>query len=106
MPIDHSLKCFLGSCSSGDDAVAVAPFCGNALSAAEPPMGNNVAIGVCGKCQVNVNGGGGDSSCETGQTDRLNCPMNTSCPSSTVCCFSGQCASEPAPPGDPGANCP
>ena len=69
-------------------------------------MGNVVAIGECGKCQVDENGGGGDSSCNSGSTDRPNCPDNTSCPPSTVCCFSGQCASEPPMPGAPGSNCP
>ena len=83
-------KCSGYSCSHGKGADAAKPFCGNSLSA--NATANKVPVGECGKCQLNADGGGGASICELKANDLINCPADTSCQPSKVCCKTGECA--------------
>ena len=67
------------------------PFCGTASS--QSATANRVMKGECGKCQVQLHGGGGESICARGPSNKdVSCPDTNSCGNNSVCCPSGQCA--------------
>ena len=64
------------------------PFCGNDKSAADKD--NPVPKGVCGRCQLNPNGGGGQSKCT--DTTPKSCKSPSSCGDKLFCCSDGRCS--------------
>ena len=70
------------------------PFCGNDVSASE--IDNPVAKGVCGKCQVSPNGGGGPSLCPDPNSTISVCVTPNSCGDKLYCCSDGRCAKNDA----------
>ena len=76
-------------CRTATGAETAKPFCGTFSSAIGA---NTVAIGTCGKCQLQIGGGLGPSDCtSSGGT----CVLG-SCDTGEVCCQSGACGSSQA----------